>query len=96
MQKSIMELKNDVASMKQQSCTCLVPTHNRNNSPAKPRTSSLQLRCSTFDGTDPEIWINEVVSFMNFHLVPKEQWVMVALFYLEKEPKGGTIGSKLR
>lgn len=46
------------------------------------------LRCSTFEGTDSEIRINEVVSFMNFQHVPSKQWVTIATFYLKEEAKG--------
>ncbi|KAJ8630909.1 hypothetical protein MRB53_024232 [Persea americana] len=87
MRTTLLELQNEVAIIKQQLSTPVVQPQNGTNAVATPTMSTLRLRCSTFDGTDPEIWINEVVSFMNSHRVPREQWVIVATFYLEKEAK---------
>eukprot|EP00268_Persea_americana_P002217 TRINITY_DN10663_c0_g3_i5.p1 TRINITY_DN10663_c0_g3~~TRINITY_DN10663_c0_g3_i5.p1 ORF type:complete len:179 (-),score=14.87 TRINITY_DN10663_c0_g3_i5:2320-2856(-) len=87
MRTSLLELQTEVANIKQQLSTTAVHPWNGTNAVAMPTMSTLRLRCSTFDGTDLEIWINEVVSFMNFHHVPREQWVIVATFYLGKEAK---------
>ncbi|KAJ8635376.1 hypothetical protein MRB53_009643 [Persea americana] len=84
MRISLLELQTEVVNIKQLLSTTTVRPRDGTNAVAM---STLLLRCSTFDGTDPEIWINEVVSFMNFHQVPREQWVIVATFYLEKEAK---------
>ena len=54
----------------------LVSPHNVSHSNATLRMPILQLRYSSFDGTIPKTWLNEVTNYMKFYLVPKEQWVM--------------------
>lgn len=65
----------------------LVSPHNVGHSNATPRMPILHLRFSTFDGTAPKPWLNEVMNCMNFYLVPKEQWVMIEAFFLVKVTK---------
>lgn len=65
----------------------LVSPHNVGHSNATPRMPILQLRCSTFDETTPKPWLNKVMNYMNFYLVPKEQWVMIEAFFLVKVAK---------
>eukprot|EP00268_Persea_americana_P019300 TRINITY_DN19889_c0_g1_i2.p2 TRINITY_DN19889_c0_g1~~TRINITY_DN19889_c0_g1_i2.p2 ORF type:complete len:163 (-),score=18.28 TRINITY_DN19889_c0_g1_i2:935-1423(-) len=95
MRTTMEALQNKIATMEQQTIPMgppngngtVVRPPNGNNIVATPVLPTLQLQCPNFDGTDPEIWLNEVVSYMNFHRVPQEQWVMVASFHLEKEAK---------
>ena len=60
MQASSLELKNEVVTMKEQLSTPLVPPYNGNNTVVTAGMPTLCLQYLSFDGTDLEIWINEV------------------------------------
>ncbi|KAJ8617730.1 hypothetical protein MRB53_013916 [Persea americana] len=91
MRTTMEALQKKIATMEQQTIPngngTVVRPPNGNNTVVTPVLPTPRLRCPNFDGTDPEIWLNEVVSYMNFHGVPQEQWVMVVSFHLEKEAK---------
>ncbi|CAA0819701.1 Unknown protein, partial [Striga hermonthica] len=55
------------------------------NQPGEPRIEKTRLVLSTFNGTDPNAWLNQAMQYFNINEIHQPDWVQYAAYYLDGE-----------